>query len=68
MTGAPPRKVDLRTGSGSVRLRVPRRPYAMKVDTGSGDVQMDRIEVDRTSDHSIVIDTGSGDVKVTGGD
>ncbi len=66
IVGPPPERIDLDTGSGNVRIQVPAGRYAVTTKTGSGDVQMDRIQLDRKADNKIRIDTGSGDVELLG--
>ena len=66
LVGPPPARVDIKSGSGDVQLKVPRIAYNVDVKTGSGDVEMHRVEVDKKSDHSIEVKTGSGDVEIIG--
>ncbi|MDP2479605.1 MAG: DUF4097 family beta strand repeat-containing protein [Candidatus Palauibacterales bacterium] len=51
--------VSLHTGSGSVRARLERAPASLRVDTGSGDVQL---AVPPSVDADLRIDTGSGSI------
>ncbi len=53
------RDVSLHAGSGGVRARLSRAPTSLRVDTGSGDVELG---IPSDIDADLAIDTGSGDI------
>ena len=61
-----PSTVDLHTGSGGVKLKVPSGNYDMNLDTGSGSIDIDDVGDDSDSGNSITIKTGSGGINVSG--
>jgi hypothetical protein len=51
--------VSLHTGSGGIRARLQRALSALRVDTGSGDVDL---AIPSSTDADLAIDTGSGEI------
>jgi hypothetical protein len=60
-----PERIELQTGSGSVRVRVPQGTYAVDVDAGAGRTSVEGIEEDPGASHRIRIRSGSGSVTVS---
>jgi hypothetical protein len=63
---APAERILVRTGSGDVHLVVPTGPYALRVDTGSGDTSIRGITDDAAAPGTLEVTTGSGDVTIRG--
>ncbi|WP_354641057.1 DUF4097 family beta strand repeat-containing protein [Kitasatospora camelliae] len=62
-----PRRVEAVSGTGDVRVRVPRgRPYAVDTASDTGNVKVSVERADAATDHTITARTETGDVTVDG--